>query len=59
MSATISIDDTIIKTTAETTLTQFFGYAALNINWDDNIVSTDLTFNSFDPCGAYVHSVID
>ena len=58
-SATLSIDASVLKNEDEVTLTTFVGYPAAQIEWTDLIISSSLSDDLDDQCGAYTHELSD
>ena len=58
LSATLSIDDSVFKTSPLPTMTQFVNYAALQVSWPDSIVTSDIT-QVPNPCPALAYNIID
>ena len=57
-SATLTVDDSVFKTTPVPTMTQFVNYAPMQISWTDAIVTSDVTIVP-NPCPTLAFNIVD
>ena len=55
VSANLAIDDSVLKTLPQATMTQYIGYESISVVWDDSIVTS--TISEPNLCGPLTHSL--